>query len=165
MIGSVTLSGSANRALPVEGEAIAIVQREGDVSIEERAVGQTVSVGFQVGVRRTLPCADEALWQLLTSEEGLTIWLGGPIPLQRGARYTLADGTIGELRVFRPGSHLRLTWQPHGWATPATIQVRVLPARSGTTLSIHQERLPDGATRAAMKAHWETVIARLAALL
>jgi uncharacterized protein YndB with AHSA1/START domain len=132
---------------------------------EGRAVGQTASVGFQVGVRRTLPCADEALWRLLTSEEGLTGWLGGPIPLQQGATYTLADGTTGELRIFRPGSHLRLTWQPPGWAAPATVQVRVLPAKGGTTLSIHQERLPDGATRAAMKAHWEERIARLAALL
>ncbi len=133
--------------------------------IEERAVGQTTSVGFQIGVRRTLPCTEEALWQLLTSEEGLTIWLGGPIPLQQRTPYTLVDGTSGELRVFRPRSHLRLTWQPRGWAAPATVQVRVLPAKSGATLSIHQEWLPDGAARIAMKAHWEGVITRLAALL
>lgn len=133
--------------------------------IEERAVGRTASVGFEIGVRRTLSCAEEALWHLLTSEEGLTTWLGGPIPLHRGTPYTLTDGTTGELRVFRPGSHLRLTWQPPGWAAPATVQVRVLPAKRGATLSIHQEGLPDGATRIAMKAHWEDVIARLAALL
>ncbi len=133
--------------------------------IEESAVGQTASVGFQIGVRRTLPCTENALWQLLTSDEGLTIWLGGPIPLQQGASYTLADGTTGELRVFRPGSHLRLTWQPPGWAAPATIQVRVLPAKGGATLSIHQEWLPDSAARTAMKARWDDVIVRLAALL
>ncbi len=105
------------------------------MATEGRAVGQTTSGGFQIGVRRTLPCTEEALRQPLTSEEGLTIWLGGPIPLYRGTPYTLTDGTTGELRVFRPRSHLRLTWQPRGWAAPATVQVRVLPAKSGATLS------------------------------
>jgi len=135
------------------------------IPTEERVVGQTASVGFQIGVRRTLPCADEVLWRLLASEEGLTIWLGGPIALQQGRPYTLEDGTTGELRIFRPGSHLRLTWQPPGWATPATIQVRVLPTKSGATLSFYQEGLPDSATRAAMKTHWGDAIARLAAQL
>lgn len=106
-----------------------------------------------------------ALWQLLTSEAGLTIRLGEPITLQQGAAYTLPDGTTGELRVFRPGSHLRLTWQAPGRARPATVQVRVLPAKTGATFSVHQEGLPDGATRATMKAHREAAIARLAALL
>jgi len=118
---------------------------------EGRVVGQTAGIGFQIGVRRTLPCADEALWHLVTSEEGLAIWLGGPIALQQGSPYTLANGTSGELRIFRPGSHLRLTWQPPGWATPATIQLRVIPAKSGATLSLHQEGLPDAATRGTMK--------------
>ena len=132
---------------------------------EGRVVGQTASVGFQVGVRRTLPCADETLWRLLTSEAGLAICLGDPIAPQQGASYTLADGTTGEVRIFRLGSHIRLTWQPPAWAAPATVQVRVLRAKGGATLSFHQEGLPDAATRAAMGAHWEAVIVRLAALL
>lgn len=132
---------------------------------EGHQVGETASVGFEIGVRRTLPCADEALWRLLTSDEGLAIWLGGSIALQQGATYILPDGTAGEVRVFRPGSHLRLTWQPRGWAGPALIQLRVLPAKTGATLAIHQEHLADSATRRAMKTHWENVIARLATLL
>ncbi|MDI3341228.1 MAG: SRPBCC domain-containing protein [Sphaerobacter sp.] len=135
------------------------------MAAERRVVGQTAQSGFQVGVRRTLPFAAEAVWAVLCSPAGMTVWLGGPVALEPGTRYTLADGTFGEVRVYRPGSHIRLTWQPPGWAQPSTLQVRVLPARTGTTLSFHQERMRGPAERAAMKAHWVQVIARLAELL
>lgn len=48
---------------------------------------------------------------------------------------------------------------------PTTVQMRVLPVGRGATLSIHQEGLLNGAARAAMKAHREEIIARLAAQL
>lgn len=41
-----------------------------------RQVGETASVGFQVGVRRTLPMSREQAWQALTLPEGLKLWLG-----------------------------------------------------------------------------------------
>jgi hypothetical protein len=45
------------------------------------------------------------------------------------------------------------------------VQVRVVAASRGTTISFHQDRLADAAARTAMRAHWEGVIARLAAIL
>ncbi len=132
---------------------------------ETQTVGKTAAVGYQIGVRRTLPCGEEALWSLLLSPEGQTIWLGGAIELEDGARYTLDNGTTGQVKVYKPWSHIRLTWQPHGWARPSTVQVRVAAASRGTTLSFHQDQLADGAARSAMKAHWEGVIEQLAALL
>src|SRR4051794_15255348 len=101
-------------------------------------VGKTGDVGYQIGGRRTIPFSEEAIWGLLLSPEGLATWLGGPIEVEEGARYTLADGAVGEVRVYKPWSHIRLTWQPPGWARPSLIQVRVIPAKSGTTLSFHQ---------------------------
>lgn len=124
-------------------------------------VGKTADVGYQIGVSRTLPCSEEAIWGLLLSAEGQAIWLGGPIEVEEGARYTLADGASGEVRVYKPWSHLRLTWQPPGWARPSLIQLRVIPAKTGTTLSFHQEHLRDGAARAEMKGRWERVIEEL----
>lgn len=128
-------------------------------------VGKTADVGYQIGVSRTLPFSEEAIWGLLLSPEGMAIWLGGPIEMERGARYALADGATGEVRVYKPWSHFRVSWQPPGWARPSLIQVRVMPAKSGTTLSFHQEHLRDGATRAEMKARWEGVIGELAGKL
>ena len=132
---------------------------------EARAVGKTTDVGYQIGVRRTLPCGEEALWSLILSPEGQTIWVGGAIELEDGARYALDNGTIGQVRVYKPWSHIRLTWQPQGWARPSTVQVRVIAASGGTTLSFHQDQLADGDARSAMKEHWEGVIAQLAAKL
>lgn len=132
---------------------------------EVHMVGKTADVGYQIGVRRTLPCGEEALWSLLLSPEGQAIWLGGTIELEAGARYTLDDGTAGQVNVFKSWSHLRLTWQPQGWARPSTVQVRVMAASRGTTLSFHQDHLADGDARKAMKARWAGVIERLAALL
>lgn len=121
-------------------------------------VGKTADAGYQIGVRRTLPCSEEAIWGLLLAPEGMAIWLGGPIALAEGVRYSLADGTTGEVRVYTPWSHFRITWQPVGWAQPSLIQVRVIPTKSGTALSFHQERLRDGKARAEMKTRWEGVI-------
>lgn len=124
-------------------------------------VGKTADVGYQIGVSRTLPFSEEAIWGLLLSPEGLATWLGGPIEVEEGARYTLADGASGEVRIYKPWSHIRLTWQPSGWARPSLIQIRVIPAKTGTRLSFHQEHLRDGAARTEMKGRWERVIEEL----
>lgn len=131
----------------------------------ERPVGKTADVGYQIGVRRTVPHGEEAVWTALLSPAGLATWLGGVVELEEGTRFAFDDGTRGEIRVHKPWSHLRLTWQPPGWARPSAVQLRVIPARGGTTISFHQDHLASGEVRAAMKAHWEEVIARLAALL
>jgi uncharacterized protein YndB with AHSA1/START domain len=115
-----------------------------------RVVGQTRDAGFQVGMRRTLPVPPSKVWPLLTSPKGRSIWLGD-LPRFRwakGATFTLADGTTGEVRVYERNSHLRLTWQPPGWERPSTIQVRAIPSGDWTVVAFHQERMPNARTRA-----------------
>jgi uncharacterized protein YndB with AHSA1/START domain len=126
----------------------------------EREVGHTADVGWEIGVRRTVPAQIDDVWALLRSPEGLEIWLGGAIDLRPGP-YRLDDGTDGEVRVDEPGSHIRLTWRPPGWEEPSTVQVRVLPAASGTTIAFHQERLADAMMRDLMRERWISVIAAL----
>ncbi len=132
---------------------------------ERGGVGKTARAGYEIGVRRTLPCAEEQLWALLLSPEGLRTWLGGPAEIAEGAPFTLDNGTSGEIRVYKPWSHIRLIWQPAGWVDPSTLQVRVMPAAHGTTVGIHQEQLGGEEERERMKAHWEQVIGRLAEML
>jgi uncharacterized protein YndB with AHSA1/START domain len=95
-------------------------------------------------------------------------WLGGGagVEWEPGRTYALADGAAGEVRVVSPGSHLRLTWRPAGWERASLIQVRVLPAARGATLSFHQEHLPDAAARERRREHFaaaQDALARLAA--
>ena len=73
-----------------------------------RARGQTVTAGWQAGVRRTFPVATAQAWDLVSSPEGLALWLGAPIALKAGRPYSLPDGTTGEVRAVS-GAHLRLT--------------------------------------------------------
>ena len=131
---------------------------------EPSDIGKTADAGYQIGVRRTLAAPEERVWAVLLSPEGLRIWLGGVTPLEAGSRFSFANGTRGEIRVYREWSHVRLTWHPAHLPAPSVVQVRVIPARTGTTLSFHQEQLGGPEERAAAKIHWEQVIARLTAL-
>ena len=127
----------------------------------EPRVGKTTDAGYQIGVRRTVPASEERVWAALLSPAGQRIWLGGVTELEEGARFSFRNGISGQIRVHKPWSHLRLTWQPPEWEAASYVQIRVMAARSGTTLSFHQDHLRGPAERAAMKAHWEQVIERL----
>ena len=130
-----------------------------------RVVGQTARSGFQIGVRKTLPFTPDEIWSAVLSPEGTSVWLGGPVEITEDVTYRLEDGTSGTIRVYTPGSHVRLTWQPPGWSQASVVQVRVIPAKTGTTLSFHQEQLAGSAEREAMREHWDRVIATLYLLI
>ena len=130
-------------------------------------VGQTKDVGFQIGVRKTFEVGLERAWQLITSPQGMDVWLGGgaSLRLEKGATYQTCEGARGELRVLKAHSHLRLTWQPADWQMPSTIQVRVVPAGAKTTISFHQEKLAGPVEREAMRTRWRQVLEQLEPML
>lgn len=123
-----------------------------------RVVGRTRDGHFEVGMRRTLAIGVEEAWRLVTSRDGVRAWLGGDVALERGRTFALADGTAGKVRVFGPGSHLRLSWRPEGWAHASILQLRVIAAGEKTTVALHQERLPDAASRTARRAHFAAAL-------
>ncbi|KRF31809.1 SRPBCC domain-containing protein [Paenibacillus sp. Soil787] len=133
-----------------------------------KPVGLTASVGFQIGVRRTLPFFREEAWELLTSIQGRRLWLGDLATAQivKGHKFVTQEGTTGEFRVVKPLEQLRLTWQPAGFPNASTLQIRLLPAASPgkTTISFHHEKLNSAEQREEMKVHWEEVISGLLAL-
>ncbi|WP_261306133.1 SRPBCC domain-containing protein [Paenibacillus andongensis] len=133
-----------------------------------KPVGLTASVGFQIGVRRTLPFFQEETWELLTSTRGRKLWLGDAPSAQivKGHKFATQEGTTGEFRVVKPQEQLRLSWQPAGFPNSSTLQIRLLPAASPgkTTISFHQEKLDTAEQREAMKVHWEEVISGLLAI-
>lgn len=138
-----------------------------NTSTTRRPVGQTRDVGFNVGARRTFSLTTDQAWDWVTSAAGVKLWLGdvvGGLPDVPGARYATRDGATGELRVFEPGSHLRLTWQPEGWKRAALIQVRVRPAAGGATIAFHQEHLSGVRARAEMKKRWLAVLNEIESL-
>jgi uncharacterized protein YndB with AHSA1/START domain len=132
-----------------------------------KQVGETADVGYQIGVRRTVAATIEQTWELLTSQEGVELWIGpmaAPLPIEAGTEFQAANGVEGKLRIVKPPVQLRLTWRRPEWPTASTLQIRVLPAADSakSTISFHQEKLANGMQREEMKLHWEAVIAALA---
>lgn len=126
----------------------------------DKPVGLTKDVGYQFGLRKTFPISISTAWQFLISPTGIKIWLGESedFRLEKRAAYHTADGAFGEVRVVNPEVNIRLTWQVPSWAKPSTIQVRVIPAGAKTTISFHQENLPDQQSREQMRARWQKVM-------
>jgi hypothetical protein len=123
-------------------------------------VGLTKDSGWQVGARRTLSISAIQLWERLLSPEGQRVWLGevGALDFKLGAEYLLSDGTRGKLKTLKDRSHVRLTWQPDGWSRASTLQIRVIPKDERSILALHQEHLPDAATRQDRKQFFSEVL-------
>jgi uncharacterized protein YndB with AHSA1/START domain len=134
---------------------------------KQKIVGQTKSVGFEIGVRRTFDVPVMRAWGIITSDEGVKLWLGDVSGLkwEKGEMYTTKDETEGEIRVINPGSHLRITWWPKNWEKASTIQIRVIPNGEKTTISFHQENLAGADEREEMRQRWENVLDELKKLL
>ena len=123
-------------------------------------VGLTQDAGWEIGVSRTINAPLNAVWGYLTSPQGIDQWLGGglTLPAEKGATYTTPDGTSGELRSFRPGDRIRLTWQPADWDHASTVQVAARASGEKTVLRFHQERLADASERERQRTHWTSVM-------
>ncbi|WP_127532153.1 SRPBCC family protein [Paenibacillus kobensis] len=129
-----------------------------------KPVGLTQSAGYQAGVRRTFPLPLEEAWHLIISPEGISLWLGSTAltELRVGEQYTTGEGISGEIRVVNHAENIRMTWKPENWDKPSTLQIRTIASGSNkTTISFHQENLPDAAVREEMIARWGQVLADL----
>lgn len=129
-----------------------------------RVIGQTASVGFQIGVRRTFQVSAERAWSFLISPNGLKTWLGDvpSLTIRVGETFISREGTTGEFRVVKPMQQLRLRWKRPEWSAPSTLQIRLLSSAEGkTTVSFHQEKLDHPNTRELMKQLWEDVLNKM----
>lgn len=129
--------------------------------MERKVVGQTASVGFQIGVRRTVPISPEQAWNEMMSIEGLSGWLGtvSSVTLEPKRTFQTEEGITGEFRIVKPSSQIRLTWKKPEWEKPSTLQIRFLSSDGvKTTVSFHQEHLRDQPVREEMKRRWEEVL-------
>lgn len=120
--------------------------------------GLTKGAGWEIGLSRTLPLPHSAVWDFLTGDEGVGLWLGpgAHLPEEKGQPYETADGIRGELRSRRPGDRVRLTYNG------TTVQVAVTAAGPGkSVLRFHQERLSSAAEREERRAHWRAVMERV----
>ena len=129
----------------------------------EKKVGQTKNAGFQIGVRKTFSVSIDVVWDFLFTKQGLDIWLGHLDQDNPDFTkvYLTHEGVQGKITVFKPQSHIRLTWKPENWTNTSILQVRLINTKGKTTVSFHQEKLANNNQREEMKAHWERVIEQI----
>ncbi len=128
----------------------------------ENQVGKTKDVGFQFGLRKTIPVSTEKVWDFLFSEEGLNIWLGKlNAELELKKEFETQNGIRGLVRVFNTNSHIRLNWKLKTWKNMSTVQVRIIGNKTKTTIAIHQEKLLNSEQRNEMKEYWTQTISTL----
>lgn len=128
-----------------------------------RKTGETADAGYEIGVQKTLPLPVQKAWELITSPEGLKIWLGNAprLSLVMGHNFRTPDGTTGQIRVVREDRHIRLTWCPQDWKYATTLQVRLTPREDKTVIGFHHEKLAGGREREMMQRHWRYVLEQL----
>lgn len=126
--------------------------------------GLTKDAGWQIGVRHTIAASPKAIWRTLMSPNGLAIWLGplAVLPDRPGMAWRAEDGSHGDVRSYERERLVRLTCRSASGGPETTLQLRLLPVRTGTTLAIHQERLGDPDERERMRGHWKAVAAQIA---
>lgn len=134
-------------------------------SNEKRMIGKTKDVGFQVGARKTFNIRLEKAWDFITSSNALTIWLGEIKQIDEGVRFQLENGISGQIRVFSPLSHIRLSWKHPDWKRSSTIQVRVIPRKDKTVIAFHQEHLPGIEEREIRKEFFKNVLQEFESML
>ncbi len=134
-------------------------------SNEKRMIGKTKDVGFQVGARKTFNIRLEKAWDFITSSSALAIWLGEIKQIKEGVRFQLENGISGQIRVFSPLSHIRLSWKHPDWERSSTIQVRVIPRKDKTVIAFHQEHLPGIEEREIRKEFFKNVLQEFESML
>lgn len=122
--------------------------------------GLTKDAGWQLGVRRTVPSPPDEVWEYLLGR-GLAVWLGDTDLGDPGGAYETADGVRGQIRSRADGLRIRLTWQPPEWSHDSTLQITLLPAATGTTIGLHQERLVSAEQREDLLGHWREILDRV----
>lgn len=129
----------------------------------DKPVGQTKSQGWQIGVSRTLPIGLEKAWEMMLDTLGLPLAMLHPPKADsgEGTLFETEDATRIEIRSHEPYSLLRMKWKPKDWQSSSTLQIRVRPAKTGTTISIHHEWLQDAQQRESMRNHWTDALERL----
>lgn len=132
-----------------------------------RVVGETKDAGFEVGAQKVVYQPVEKVWNFLLSPKGLHLWLGNisTLELKEKSPYETKDGTTGEIRRIKEGQRIRMTWQPNGWKSPATLHFMLTCPRNTkekTNIGFHLEKLPNAKTREHMRNHWQLVLEKIA---
>ena len=128
-----------------------------------RVVGQTKTAGFEIGAQKMMYLPKQVLWKFLTSSKGLELWLGkgAKLKLIQGYKFKTKGGLEIEIKTFKKGERMRLSFKPKDWKQASTLQVTLFCPRDTsekTNIRFHQEKLSGVPARNQMRTHWKKVL-------
>lgn len=131
--------------------------------MNKKDVGKSKDAGYMFGLRKTFPIALEEAWDFMFSDKGLQIWLGeiSADEIEIGKAMDLSNGLLGRFTVFKPFSHIRMTWINNSWENSTRFQLRIIPSKQKTVISFCHEMLQDQAQRQEVKIYWNEVMEKL----
>lgn len=122
---------------------------------------------YSLTATKSMSCDRKTLWKLISSAEGIAIWLRplSPLSLKKGESFEAEGGVFGEIRTLKVGERLRLRWQDTDWEKPSVLQIYCVQQKNGKSILVFsQEKLKDGRTNLQMREHWRKVLNELAAM-
>ncbi|HOY12320.1 MAG TPA: SRPBCC domain-containing protein [Saprospiraceae bacterium] len=120
-------------------------------------------LGFQVSVSKTFPINSDAMWELLLSEKGISVWLGeidvNDFEIQKP--FVTKAGIEGKLVVYIPDSHLRFRWKHNNWEKYSTVELRLTPLKGKTNVIFHQTDFYKIEQKEELRNYWKNVISNM----
>lgn len=136
-----------------------------EVASGRRIEGQNLKGEYQVTATRVFPVDAKTLWSLISSPDGLRIWLRpmSDFVLQPKQMFEVEGGIFGQVRTMKANVRARLSWQETDWAKPTVLNVSVISRPGKKSILVFQhEALRTTRQREDMRAYWK---ARLTELL
>ena len=135
-----------------------------EIHIGKRVDGWNAKGEYSITATKTFSRDAKTVWKWVTSAVGVAIWLNplSPFHLQIGETFENENGIFGELRTYKKGERMRLTWQDTDWDKKTIVQINVVERPGQKSILVFQhEQLRQGRLRESIRQYWRTVLADL----
>lgn len=137
-----------------------------EIATGRRIEGQTQKGDYTVTATKSLAFDAKTVWKLLSSDEGVRIFLNSisEFSFKKGATFETADGYFGEVRTLKAGAKVRLSWQDED--AKGIVQIAVYPKVSKKSLLVlDHSQIKTARKKEEFRARWREALERLAELL
>lgn len=147
---------------------VQVVTHGFEVHTGRRIDGTNIKGEYSTTTIKTYPVTAKKAWEVLSSPEGISIWLGSVsnFDLEPKARFETDDGIFGEIRTMVRGKRLRMTWQESDWEKHTVLQIYIWdrPGKKSMIGFMH-EGIKSGRQKMQIKDRWLQVCENLSPLL
>lgn len=139
-----------------------------ELATGKRIEGQNSKGEYTLTATRSLKASRQKIWNLLSSPEGLAVWLKplSDFDLSAGESFETTDGAFGEVRTLKKTERVRLSWQIEDQEKPTTVQVFIV-ARPGqnSILAFGHEGILSARLQEQLRVRWKNALSEIARLI